>query len=185
MGAGVLSSVATTVSQDGPAGTTTSAKGAQMCARLRRAALPNGDHYCGTIGDKCGGTLDCGTTCPKAGWVCNHNMCKGDSTCLLLTCVASSGDNYCGAIGDGCGGTLDCGSTCPKPGWVCVDGLCKAGPIFRLCGENLHHDLGRPILRNHRRRLRQLAGLRSHLHQGRLGVPGHLCKAGQRLAACR
>ncbi len=108
---------------------------------------PSGDHYCGTIGDTCGGTLDCGTTCPKDGWVCDDNMCKGNLACTPLTCVASSGDNYCGAIGDGCGGTLDCGPTCPKDGWVCDSGLCKAGPTVQLRAENLHHDVWGRVLR--------------------------------------
>ncbi len=34
----------------------------------------------------------------------------------------------------------------------------------------LHHCQRRPVLRNHRRRLRQLAGLRNHLHQDRLDL---------------
>ncbi len=91
-------------------------------------ATAGGDHYCGTIGDTCGDALDCGNTCPKAGWTCANNMCTGDINCPKLTCAPTSADNYCGAIGDGCGGTLDCGPTCPKDGWVCDNGLCKAGP---------------------------------------------------------
>ncbi|MGA9656313.1 MAG: hypothetical protein WBV96_20620, partial [Polyangia bacterium] len=86
-----------------------------------------GDHYCGTVGDGCGGTLDCGTTCPTAGWTCGtDNICKGGPTCVPTTCDAPNGDHYCGTIGDGCGGTLDCGTTCPKAGWTCSDNMCKA-----------------------------------------------------------
>jgi len=30
----------------------------------------NDDQYCGAIGDGCGNSLDCGTTCSKTGWTC-------------------------------------------------------------------------------------------------------------------
>ena len=121
----------------------------EVCTKIT-CAIASGDHYCGTIGDKCGGTLECGATCPKAGWACEHNMCKGDVICKALTCAASSVDNYCGAIGDGCGGTLVCGATCPKTGWVCDSGLCKAGPdahcVPRTCttasGDQYCGDIG-------------------------------------------
>ena len=84
-----------------------------------------GGDYCGTIGDGCGGTINCPSTCPKAGWTCGtDSICKGDpSVCTPVTCLTTSGDHYCGKIGDGCGNTLDCGSDCPT-GWDCVSNLC-------------------------------------------------------------
>jgi hypothetical protein len=97
-----------------------------VCTQLS-CGLPNGQRYCGTIGDGCGGSLECGTTCPTAGWECRNNLCVGSSTaCTPLSCTTANGDQYCGSIGDGCGGTLNCG-TCSKPGWVCDANLCK-GP---------------------------------------------------------
>ncbi len=37
----------------------------------------SGDHYCGTVGNKCGGSLVCGDDCPT-GWTCGtDNICKG------------------------------------------------------------------------------------------------------------
>jgi len=74
--------------------------------------------YCGTIGDGCGGTLDCPAICPMAGSVCDKNMCKGYVGCTPRTCTDPTGYQYCGDIGDGCGGTLHCSSTCAQSGWV-------------------------------------------------------------------
>jgi len=61
---------------------------------------------CGTISDGCGGTLNCGSTCPA------NQTCGGGGTanvcgCTPTTCAAQ-GKN-CGMISDGCGKTLDCG----------------------------------------------------------------------------
>ena len=88
-----------------------------------------GGTYCGTIGDRCSATLDCGTVCPKAGWTCGANhVCQGDpNVCQAATCLATSGDHYCGKIGDGCGHSLDCGDACPA-GWDCVNNLCVGSP---------------------------------------------------------
>jgi len=88
-----------------------------------------GGTYCGTIGDGCGDTLDCPTTCPKDGWKCGANhVCQGDpSVCQAASCTVASGDHYCGQIGDGCGHSLDCGDSCPA-GWDCVDNLCVGSP---------------------------------------------------------
>jgi hypothetical protein len=147
---------------------------------------PNGDHYCGVIGDQCGNTLDCGTTCPNAGWLCKNNMCKGGSTCTALTCVASSADSYCGAIGDGCGGTLDCGSTCPKPGWECVDGLCKAGPTSGcLCRRTCTTANGRPVLRNIGDGCGNSLDCGTTCTKNGWTCKDNLCKAVPRLAVCR
>ena len=46
-----------------------------------------GGTYCGTIGDRCSATLDCGTVCPKAGWTCGANhVCQGDpNVCQAAT----------------------------------------------------------------------------------------------------
>jgi len=60
---------------------------------------------CGTIG-QVRGTLECGASCPKAGWTCDHNMCKGDSTCKSLTCVASSATTTAGRSGTAAAGRL-------------------------------------------------------------------------------
>ena len=84
--------------------------------------------YCGTIGDGCGGTLNCPTTCPTTGWVCKYGVCKpGASICVALSCLTSSGNHYCGDIGDGCGETVHCGA-CPKLGWICQNGICIGPP---------------------------------------------------------
>ena len=84
-----------------------------------------GGDYCGTIGDGCGGQLDCPAACPKTGWICGKDsICKGAPPfCTPVTCLTSSGDHYCGKIGNGCGDTLDCGNDCPA-GWDCVGNLC-------------------------------------------------------------
>ncbi|HEY0707157.1 MAG TPA: hypothetical protein VGG33_10180, partial [Polyangia bacterium] len=86
------------------------------------ACMMAGGQYCGTIGNGCGGTLECGA-CP-AGEVCGGggtaNVCaKTDPNCVPITC-AQTGGKYCGKIGNGCGGTLDCGD-------------CAAG---QTCGAN-------------------------------------------------
>src|SRR5262249_53791608 len=75
---------------------------------------PTNGRYCGTVGDGCGGTLDCGActapaTCAGLGAA---NVC-GDPNCKKITCNPAGGGQYCGTIGDGCGGTLNCPTTCP------------------------------------------------------------------------
>ncbi len=97
------------------------------CTRVT-CLTTSGDHYCGTVGDGCGNSLDCGSDCPL-GWDCVNNICVGSSpVCTALTCETPGGDHYCGTVGDGCGRTLDCGTICPKAGWTCSNGLCKGGP---------------------------------------------------------
>ena len=100
------------------------------------ACIPIGCHdpicifdYCGKIGDGCGGTLDCGNQCP-VGQVCAaaDGMCRGDATCVALTCDNGTPGRYCGDIGDGCGGALHCGTDCGRVGWVCENHICVGGP---------------------------------------------------------
>jgi len=100
---------------------------------------PQGGQYCGIIGNGCPGQkLDCGATCPTAGWTCEMNQCVGGaSVCTPLAC-----GNYCGEIGDGCGRKLTC-NTCPTGrecrGGICVDPgcvpiTCAAANNVRYCG---------------------------------------------------
>jgi len=71
---------------------------------------------CGSVGNGCGGTLNCGTC--AAGQTCNaSNVCQ---SCTPTTCAAQ-GKN-CGSISDGCGGTLSCG-TCGS-GQTCSANVC-------------------------------------------------------------
>ena len=85
------------------------------------------DHYCGTIGNGCGDTLECGSDCP-VGWDCVDHLCVGSPpVCTPLTCKTPSGDHYCGTIGDSCGGTLECGNDCPT-GWTCENNVCVGAP---------------------------------------------------------
>jgi hypothetical protein len=93
---------------------------------------PNGGRYCGSIGNRCQGTLACGA-CP-ANWICQSGLCVGDSSCTRGTCRAGS-SQYCGMVGDGCGGAIDCG-TC-DPGKVCNQGLCAdPGCVPATCSAN-------------------------------------------------
>ncbi|HEX7596953.1 MAG TPA: carboxypeptidase-like regulatory domain-containing protein, partial [Polyangia bacterium] len=89
----------------------------------------NGDQYCGDIGDGCGNTLHCGSTCSKSGWTCQDSICKAGPTagCTANLCTVATGQ-YCGDIGDGCGGTVHCGTTCSTTNWTCQNNQCKAGP---------------------------------------------------------
>ena len=109
-------------------GTDSICKGAPPYCTPVTCLTSSGDHYCETIGDGCGNTLDCGNDCPT-GWDCVNNLCVGPPTvCTALTCGTSGGDHYCGTVGDGCGGTLACGDDCPA-GWTCgTDNICKATP---------------------------------------------------------
>ncbi|MGO9292079.1 MAG: carboxypeptidase-like regulatory domain-containing protein, partial [Polyangia bacterium] len=101
-------------------------KGDPTVCQADTCVATSGDHYCGTIGDGCGNTLDCGNDCPT-GWSCINNLCVGSGVCNAVNCATDSGDHYCGTIGDGCGGSLDCGDDCPA-GWTCDDHVCKATP---------------------------------------------------------
>jgi hypothetical protein len=73
---------------------------------------------CGTAGDGCGNTLDCGTcttpqTCGGAG---SPNRCG----CKPKTCDAAGAK--CGTVADGCGGMDTC-QACPH-GQSCVANQC-------------------------------------------------------------
>jgi hypothetical protein len=74
-----------------------------------------GGRYCGTIGDGCGHSLDCGQTCSTqgAGWTCLNGVCAGGAGCQTISCNNAKGvQQYCGDIGDGCGGTVKCPAAC-------------------------------------------------------------------------
>ncbi len=89
----------------------------QTCAQLNAA--------CGSIGDGCGGVLNCGS-CPS-GSACGAsgipNQCGGE--CQKLTC----GDHgaQCGTVPDGCGGTLNCGQCAGNQ-------TCGANGVLNKCG---------------------------------------------------
>ena len=94
------------------------------CSALTSCKVAGGQ-YCGIIGDRCGGSLNCGT-CP-AGQTCVGGVCfagAGYDGGVITTCNVPGGQ-YCGDIGDGAGGKLSCGP-CTTPGWTCTDGLCTA-----------------------------------------------------------
>ena len=89
--------------------------------------LSNG-RYCGTIGNNCGGSVDCGG-CP-AGETCGGagigNVCAKDN-CTKAVCKPATGGQYCGTVGDGCGGQIDCG-VCP------INQTCGGAGVAGLCG---------------------------------------------------
>jgi len=78
-----------------------------------------GGRYCGTIGNDCGGTLDCGTC--DGDWTCESGICVGGPSCTPLGCAQDT-TSLCGVVGDGCGRSLDCGAC--AGGDVCTGGLC-------------------------------------------------------------
>ena len=89
---------------------------------------PQVGHHCGTIGDGCGGSLDCGEDCPP-GLTCEHGICRDlAAPCVPVQCESPNGDTYCGPINDCCGGTTNCSPVCPNPDWTCVNHLCVFGP---------------------------------------------------------
>jgi hypothetical protein len=106
-------------------------KGSAACNPI--TCTPTGGRYCGTIGDGCGKTLDCGA-CP-GGAVCGSGgkpgVCPGAPGmpgCTPTTC-AQAGGQFCGTVGDGCGGTLACGN-CPA-GQICggvTPNVCSPDP---------------------------------------------------------
>jgi hypothetical protein len=125
--AGVPDAAQDWAAQDAPLGADVvggkdSAARADACVPLT-CHDPKCDPYCGTIGDGCGGTLNCGDDCPP-GWTCEEGICRGaPAICAGLSCTTPYNYSYCGRIGDGCGRALDCGN-CTTPGWQCVDSLC-------------------------------------------------------------
>src|SRR5439155_35589 len=93
------------------------ADGGSTCAPKTCADL---GATCGTQGDGCGGTVQCGTCaspayCGGAGPNhCGQGGPDGGSSCVPKTCAELGAT--CGAQGDGCGGTLQCG-TCAAPAY--------------------------------------------------------------------
>jgi hypothetical protein len=112
--------------------------GGGSCTPLTATACNfTGGHYCGTIGNGCGGTVTCpgctgAETCGGRG---TSYLC-GDPTCKPGSCTAPNGVQYCGKIGDGCGGTLDCNTPCAS-GQTCgqvIANVCgTATPCTNLC----------------------------------------------------
>src|SRR5439155_865693 len=94
----------------------------KTCAQLGAA--------CGTQGDGCGGTLQCGTCtspafCGGAGPShCGLGGVDGGSTCVPKTCAQLGAT--CGTQGDGCGALLNCG-TCTAPAFCGGAGLNHCG----------------------------------------------------------
>jgi hypothetical protein len=85
------------------------------------SCTPPGGKYCGSVGNGCGKTIDCGMDCP-AGLTCGgggvKNLCGAprNPDCMPISC-SQAGGRLCGRVGDGCGGALDCpacqaGETC-------------------------------------------------------------------------
>jgi hypothetical protein len=113
------------------------AKVAHVCTPANctpASCSPNGGNYCGTIGDGCGGALDCGSC--KTGWTCAgrgiEHLCGASpdsGVCQPVTCKTDLG-SYCGTIGDGCGGALKCGA-CPAGQTCDPTGVCR--PPCALC----------------------------------------------------
>jgi hypothetical protein len=82
---------------------------------------------CGMNGDGCGGTIDCGATCP-VGQTCGGggmtSVC-GAPPCTPKTCAQLNAT--CGPVADGCGALLMCG-TCNQPQ------ICGGGGMANTCG---------------------------------------------------
>jgi hypothetical protein len=86
------------------------------------SCTPTGGAYCGTIGDGCHRSKDCGA-CAGAGQVCTANICVEGPSCVRGTCNGAGGARYCGKIGTGCGDAIDCGA-CPTGNTCSPDGVC-------------------------------------------------------------
>jgi len=121
----------------GGAGVANTCGGGTCTAQTAAACNFAGGHYCGSIGNGCGGTITCpgcsgSQTCGGRG---TPNLC-GDPSCVPSTCTASNGVQYCGTIGDGCGGSLNCGTICPSGqtcGQVLANVCGSATPCTNLC----------------------------------------------------
>jgi hypothetical protein len=92
------------------------------------------DKQCGTDGDGCGGTIDCGTCATGSAcgleepFQCATILVGTDTSCPAL--ITDCGSATCGVIGNGCGGTIPCG-TC-DPGELCglfAPNVCGAAPV--------------------------------------------------------
>lgn len=117
--------------------------GKPTCTAATKATACNGLN-CGTVGDGCGGTIDCtvGTGC-TAPAICGGggkpNVCgggvvtadggPGGGTCIPKTNAAcTAGD--CGPFADGCGGSYTCGTApnyCPSGQTCGLGGASKCG----------------------------------------------------------
>jgi hypothetical protein len=89
---------------------------------------------CGTIGDGCGNTVNCGTctspqTCGGGGVA---GQC-GSPTCTPLTCAQAKAT--CGFVGDGCGGIINYGNgTGPGCGSCTSPMVCGGAGTPNQCG---------------------------------------------------
>jgi hypothetical protein len=100
-----------------------------VCTSGVTCTPPNG-RYCGVIGNRCGGTMDCGS-CP-ADQLCDDGVCVAGASCMALECQTAS-TQYCGKVGNGCGRSMDCAAC--TAGQVCsTSGLCVAANcVPRTC----------------------------------------------------
>ena len=118
---------------------------AGCAATVTTCTLPGGQ-YCGVIGDGCGHSIDCGSSCGTNATCGGGGVAQicGSATCTPLTCASAAGQ-YCETIGDGCGHALDCGAcqagqvcdptkhVCLTPGCVPTVTSCTSGTTT-FCG---------------------------------------------------
>ena len=96
---------------------------------------PTGTLTCGSAGDGCGGTLNCGScTSPQYCGGGGYNQCGGNNgqlpdggnPCTPITTCPNGQD--CGQAADGCGHLITCGTgTCPYPQYCGGGGPSKCG----------------------------------------------------------
>ncbi|MFO0572498.1 MAG: hypothetical protein U1A78_00725 [Polyangia bacterium] len=107
------------------------AGGGGPCTPLTCAQLGSN---CGSTGDGCGGTIDCGT-CPS-GQACGAGGVAGrcgSTTCTPRTCAQAGAT--CGFVGDGCGGIINYnGGTGPGCGTCTSPMICGGGGTANVCG---------------------------------------------------
>jgi hypothetical protein len=103
---------------------------------------------CGTIGDGCGGTLDCGTC--NFGDVCTNNSCVCAPYCGSRECGSDGCGGSCGTCGtnETCTTSGQCkwtgGGTMPPADWHCNDAYwdagdgcdCNCGALDPDCGQS-------------------------------------------------
>ena len=108
---------------------------AGTCTRL--SCTVAGGKYCGTVGDGCGGQMDCGgctggQTCGGDGIANVCGSAPDSGLCTPTVCQQATG-KYCGVVGDGCGGQTDCGG-CPN------GQTCGGGGLASICGAPVTSD---------------------------------------------